>query len=229
MLFIVCMALPARSQQYLLYTPQPAPSGQKVSVDEGILVQEIEIKKGDTLYGLSRKFSGKGMYYPQILLFNSIKNPNLIYSGKKLRIPLLPDNTQTVTQHVEPPPTSQPHTELSPRALKKSKTDREETRRLKKKGAISVKQGSSPKPPAALAHPVQLPAADKNAASAPPPVAPASAGQKLFEAAVKSYRQDDCRTALELFDRYLADNPGSAQAAEANLFKADCYLKLSTQ
>lgn len=84
---IICMALPAWGQQYLLYAPQPVPSGQKASSQDGILVQEIEIQKGDTLYALSRKFSGHGMYFPQILLFNSIKNPNLIYPGNTLRIP----------------------------------------------------------------------------------------------------------------------------------------------
>ncbi len=53
--------------------------------------------------------------------------------------------------------------------------------------------------------------------------------QKLFETAVKAYRQDDCRTALELLDRYLADNSGSPLAADATLYKAECYLKLSVQ
>jgi TolA-binding protein len=56
-----------------------------------------------------------------------------------------------------------------------------------------------------------------------------TAGQKLFEAAVKAYRKDDCRTALELLDRYLAENSGSPLAADANLYKAECYLKLSAQ
>ena len=90
---IICMALPAWGEQYLLYTPQPVPSGQKAPQQEGVLVQEIEVQRGDTLYGLSRKFSGHGMYYPQILLFNSIKNPNLIYPGKNLKIPVSPNET----------------------------------------------------------------------------------------------------------------------------------------
>jgi len=53
--------------------------------------------------------------------------------------------------------------------------------------------------------------------------------QKLFETAVKAYRQDDCRTALELLDRYLADNSGAPLATGATLYKAACYLKLSVQ
>jgi outer membrane protein assembly factor BamD (BamD/ComL family) len=57
----------------------------------------------------------------------------------------------------------------------------------------------------------------------------AASGQKLFESAVKAYRQDDCHAALELLDRYLADHSGSPLAADATLYKADCYLKLSAQ
>lgn len=86
--FIICVALPAWGQQFLLYAPQPVSSGQKAPSQEGILVQEIEVKKGDTLYDLSHKFSGHGMYFPQILLFNSIKNPNLIYPGNILKVPV---------------------------------------------------------------------------------------------------------------------------------------------
>ncbi len=66
-------------------------------------------------------------------------------------------------------------------------------------------------------------------AGALPVPAAAPDAQKLFETAVKAYRQDDCRTALELLDRYLADNSGSPLAADATLYKAECYLKLSAQ
>lgn len=62
-----------------------------------------------------------------------------------------------------------------------------------------------------------------------PPATESVADQKLFESAVKAYRQDDYRTALELFDRYLANNSGSPLAADAGLYKAECYLKLSVQ
>ena len=54
-------------------------------------------------------------------------------------------------------------------------------------------------------------------------------GQQLFSQAVKAYRQDDFRTALDLFDRYLTANPGSPLAADASLYKAECYMKLSNQ
>lgn len=236
---VTCTALPAWGQQYLLYSPQPVPSGQRASSQDGILVQEIEIRKGDTLIGLSRKFSGRGMYFPQILLFNSIKNPNLIYAGSTLRIPLAQNETGNSNRIDTKPaktaapssparkstgssPVSSTSTEPSLSDLKTVDTDKNRTSRSKKKTAVHAKKDL----------PRQLPAG--TSASSQPKAAhiisaEASAGQKLFEAAIKAYRQDDCRTALELLDRFLAGHSGSPLAADANLYKAECYLKLSAQ
>jgi len=55
------------------------------------------------------------------------------------------------------------------------------------------------------------------------------AGQKLFEQAVKSYRLNDCKTAVHLFARFLAENTNSIFAADASLYNADCYLMLSRE
>lgn len=259
---IICMALPASGQQYLLYSPQPVASDQKASSQDGILVREIQIQKGDTLYKLSRKFSGRGMYYPQILLFNSIKNPDLIFTGNTLRVPITqkeaqdsepigikpPDAAQKpkssrgkrspraaaaqspTRQQTAASPASAPSTELSLSDLKTVGADRQRTTRLKRKSTVQEKRTPAQELPGAqpATLPQPLPAANTSAA-VPPPVGDANAGQKLFETAVKAYRQDDCRTALELLDRYLADNSGSPLAADANLYKAECYLKLSAQ
>ena len=81
--------LPAIGQQYYLYSPKAADSETRVNYsNREILVSEILVKKGDTLSGISKKYSGKGSYYPQILLFNSIRNPNLIRIGESIRVPL---------------------------------------------------------------------------------------------------------------------------------------------
>jgi LysM repeat protein len=255
---VICTAQPAWSLQNLLYTPQPVPTGQKVTVQDGILVQEIEIQKGDTLYALSRKFSGRGMYFPQILLFNSINNPNLIYAGNILKVPVTQNEThesgQTETKPSDssskPKPkasknkktpakreshssakrttgssVSSPSTDLSLSDLKTVSTEKNKPSRTKKKAPVRAKKVASQSSSPETAPSSQLPSAVTTSV----PVADADAGQKLFEAAVHAYRQDDCRTALELLDRYLADNPGSPLAADANLYKADCYLKLSAQ
>ena len=73
--------------------------------------------------------------------------------------------------------------------------------------------------PIAQAKPVPRPAADGAAASE----------QMQFEQAMKAYRKDEYRTALRLFDRFLAEHPSSPLAADASLYKAECYLKQSNQ
>lgn len=189
--FIISMSIPAWGQQFLLYSPQPVLSGQKSPTQEGIVVQEIEIQKGDTLFGLSRKFSGHGMYFPQILLFNNIKNPDLIYPGNILRIPVSHKET-VASENIDSKSTDAPR---------------------KPKSTVGIKT-------------VLQPEARTRIITSP---AGASSGQKLFEAAAKAYRQDDCRSALELLDRYLADYSGSALAADATLYKAECYMIMSAQ
>jgi TolA-binding protein len=73
------------------------------------------------------------------------------------------------------------------------------------------------------------PHAGQAAAAARPAAADGASGQKLFERAITAYRKDDCRTALELFDRFLSAHPSSPLAADATLYKAECYLKQSGQ
>lgn len=257
---ILCMALPAWGQQYLLYTPQPATSGQPEPSKDDILVKEIVIQKGDTLSALSRKFSGHGMYYPQILLFNSIKNPNLIYTGKMLRVPVARksalaaetgdagpgakprmtkgsvDKQSTVKAEEELPGDSAAASSVEPpaRDVKVAGTPKNKAKsgRKKKKGAAApaLKKTSQEVPSGVVSTATPSSQQPEQNAAAPSSTAPDNrSGQKLFEAAVKAYRLEDCRTALELFDRYLADNSGSPLAADATLYKAECYMKLSAQ
>lgn len=221
-----CLAPPAWGQKYLLYAPQPAPSGQKATAQVGILVQEIEIQKGDTLFDLSRKFSGHGMYFPQILLFNSIKNPNLIYAGKTLKVPVT-QNEAGDSDRI----TAKPASEVSkPRTVDKKKPAKADIRPSDSHSAAPV---SNPSTELSLGD-LKAKGKGKNRAARSKkktivPAAEATVGQELFEAAVKAYRNDDCRAALELFDRYLASNSASPLAADASLYKAECYLKMSAQ
>ena len=256
---VFCAAHSSWAQQYLLYAPQPAASVQKSPSQEGIIVQEIEVKKGDTLYGLSRKFSGHGMYFPQILLFNTIKNPNLIYPGNKLKVPVTQDDTIVKSTDSKPlgtphkakvpgdekapqktvsapaaeqpniaPPVPAQNAELSLNELKAAGSAKSSKIAPKKKTAIQARKKTPPESASVTNLSAPLPAS--HTPQAPPNRASdAASGQKLFEAAVKAYRIEDCRTALELLDRYLVDNSGSPLAADANLYKAECYLKLSSQ
>lgn len=81
------LASPSWGQDYL-YQPRPLSQDERPAADDGLLVREVQVKKGDTLSRISKRFSGRGAYYPQILLFNRIKNPNLIYPGDLLRVPV---------------------------------------------------------------------------------------------------------------------------------------------
>ena len=224
------------SQQYV-YSPTSVGAEGKSQGTDGILVQEVSVRKGDSLYKISRKFSGHGSYYPQILLFNDIKNPDKIYPGNVFKIPVprnsaseLGDTAPAKNVRAEMPAgeggapgsaaaasvPSLPAVAPAPAAVpsvipepKKVDVGRESKKRVaKEKVAAPVKKQ--------VIADKQHVAADAN-------------GQKLFEKGVKAYRQDDCKTALELFDRFLTENQTSPLAADASLYKAECYLKLSTQ
>ncbi|MCU7811714.1 MAG: peptidoglycan-binding protein LysM [Candidatus Thiodiazotropha sp. (ex Notomyrtea botanica)] len=53
-------------------------------------VEYYVIEKGDTLSAIAKRFLGKASDYPKIFDANRevIKDPNLIYPGQKIRIPL---------------------------------------------------------------------------------------------------------------------------------------------
>lgn len=53
-------------------------------------VEYYVIQSGDTLSGIAKQFLGNGSAYPKIFEANRevIKDPNLIYPGQKIRIPL---------------------------------------------------------------------------------------------------------------------------------------------
>lgn len=54
-------------------------------------VEYYTIQKGDTLSGIAMKFYGQTSAYPRIFEANRevIKDPNLIYPGQKIRIPMV--------------------------------------------------------------------------------------------------------------------------------------------
>ena len=88
-LLLLLLAVPATAAESdLIYRPEPVTGTFPSKPEEGILVRTITIKRGDTLSRLSKRYAGKGNYFPQILLFNRINDPNLIYTGDTLRVPV---------------------------------------------------------------------------------------------------------------------------------------------
>ncbi|MEM1435126.1 MAG: peptidoglycan-binding protein LysM [Pseudomonadota bacterium] len=75
-------------------TPSTAASAETPSVEfPGVLpgTRYYEIQKGDTLYAIAKEFYGNGMKYPEIFEANRevIEDPDKIYPGQKIRIPVL--------------------------------------------------------------------------------------------------------------------------------------------
>jgi len=62
-----------------------APEGS----DQWDATQYHEVKKGDTLWKIAEHYYGDGSLYPKIFEANrdTLKDPNLIKVGQKLRIP----------------------------------------------------------------------------------------------------------------------------------------------
>jgi len=265
---IFSFAVPVWGEQQYLYTPKPASPEEQGQGKEGILVREVPVEKGDTLSGISRRFSGHGSYYPQILLFNDVKNPNLIYAGSTLRVPVgkgLEAETPEArpapsarkkarrhagkkahravqatpsavlpSRHKERPATSKTPSgdqtmELSPSDLKRLDVGHEKKAGVRKKRAPEQHERVNVRTQKRKQTVVEERATGEAPGASSAPLPGEEAGQKLFAQAVKAYRQDDFRTALELFDRFLTGNPGSPLAADASLYKAECYLKLSNQ
>jgi len=80
---------PCSGEDFLLYTPKPAAGDQLPSApDQGVLVKRVTVKRGDTLKKLSREHAGVASWFPQVLLFNTIKNPDLIHTGDQLLVPV---------------------------------------------------------------------------------------------------------------------------------------------
>jgi LysM repeat protein len=263
LLLLSLIVPPVWGQQYFLYSPKPVtPEETKQPRDNSILVREVAVQKGDTLYRISHRFSGRGWYYPQILLFNDIKNPNLIHAGDTLKVPVTKGRSvdeeaaapkhrkkavgrkqkaarkqQTVSaapalkQPVETKPSTGQLSELSLSELKPAKKKRSaaqsrtsDVRKTSGREQRKEVSSASGKPVAAdeaktRAIPRQQGERPANGTSA--------AAQRLFEQAIKAYRQDDCRAALDLFDHFLVTYPTLPQAADASLYKAECYMKLS--
>jgi len=211
MMFCLLTGVSSGWGQQILYVPKALVAEEKIQKADGVLVQEVTVKKGDTLYGISRTFSGYGYYYPQILLFNDIKDPNKIYPGTIFKVPVSGSGVAGRSVSAVSRPATAGSFMKNPAGVQTKSVENKDTKTDKKHKTTA---------PAAS----QAKSAQQSATTVNP-----SSEQKLYERALKAYRQSDYRAALELFDRFLTDHPSSALAADASLYKAECYLKQSNQ
>lgn len=203
----------SRGEDFLLYTSKPAEGDQApASPDKGILVRSVTIKEGDTLADLSRKYLGRGSWFPQLIPFNSIKNPDLIHTGDKLLVPV---------------PAGQVASEKKVRPARKQARGKKHHGGLRAghRGVANVRAES------ALAKPE--PAARESftsnsvLAKMPPLQSVSSAEQEKYLQAKLTYLEGDYQTSLTLFTAFLRKFPNSTSSADASLFRADCLLHLS--
>lgn len=184
--FLFLVPAVAGAEGFVLFAPTRTSSDTPpASPAEGILTQKITVQRGDTLKKLSRRYSGRASYFPQILLFNRIPNPDRIRTGESLLVPV--SGTAVTTS-------SRRH--LSPAGSRHRPVSRRHRSALSTRTRVGK---TSPQPE----------------------------GTGIYRRAVAAYRRGDLRQAIGLFDRFIARHAGSPLAADAHLYRADCYLRLS--
>lgn len=187
---VLLAATPAMAEDFLLYTPKPAAGEQApTSPDQGVLVKRVTVKRGDTLSNLSRKHIGVADWFPQMLVFNSIKNPDLIHPGDKLLVPV----------PAGPAASAKKSAHIKKRHTEKRHTARRSYSRRKAAAGHSIPQMQSVTP----------------------------GEQASYRRAKQAYLNGEYRKALDLFSAFLRKYPHAGLAADASLYRADCFLRLS--
>lgn len=235
-------------EDFLLYTPKPAEKDQvPASPGEGILVRSITVKRGDTLSNISHKYIGRASWYPQVLLFNSIENPDLIYTGDKLLVPVPSEQAATEKKHlkvekhhgnrhraavrrkaVAKPEAAQPET-VNPELVRPQTVKRKPAKQVAVPRESTKPEATRPvtvKPEAVRQMPV--PSEVSRATRPKSQVRPiATDEQGSYQQAKLAYLKGDYQTALELFTQFRSKYPNSTFSADVALYQADCLLHLS--
>jgi TolA-binding protein len=173
------------AEEYHLYKPERVQSQHIPAPGEGVLTRTITIQKGDTLSKLSHRYSGRSAFFPQILLFNQIKNPDLIYAGAQLQVPLSQQAAKSAPEKEKP---------------------------------VAVRKRKHATHKSSVRHEKQAP---------PAPTASGTAGARLYKRGARAFEARHYRQAIDIFDEFLKAYPNSPNAADATLYRAECYENLS--
>jgi len=216
-------------EDLLLYTPKPAEGDRApASPDQGILVRSITVKRGDTLADLSHKYIGRSSWYPQVLLFNDIKNPDLIITGDKLLVPVPSGQSAASESKVAP-------------EVKHAKAKKRHGAHRAKKHHEAAAKPDTVKPATAAPESAKPEIAKPEGARRRISKAGASrtkrthvrsastAEQESFLQAKLAYISGDYQKSLTLFSGFLRKFPKSTSSADAALYRADCLMHLSAQ
>lgn len=210
-LLVSLLPLPVESSEYLLFSPGPLEGELLVPQrGKGVLVRRITIKPGDTLSSISQDFSGRSSYFPQILLFNDIRNPDLILAGRELIVPVSKQSALSKTSTSE--------NKLSP-AVKKSSLAKPKPAGVTGDKSNSGTEKSQRRSAGKMAPKIQEPTGAQSNKKE----------QDAYSTAISAYRREEYKQSLSLFSRFLAMYPSSSLAADASLYKAECLFKLSGQ
>ena len=221
-----------KRQRKSLVKKKIALKNDQIRVKDGVAYREIIVQKGDSLFSISRKFSREGASYAEILSLNAIKHPDLIHVGDIIKVPLAAGRAGSKESSAQPPGPGEPELLKEPSASQPAGAPMSLPSLTFPKPAYAATPQTQPvagapsEAPRAAEHPVP---AQTDQGQAPTVSRNTLSGQKLFEQAVKSYRQNDCQAAIQLFARFLAENTNSIFAPDASMYNADCYLKLSGQ
>jgi len=176
---------PCSGEEFLLYAPKPVSGDQlPTAPNQGVLVKRIIVKRGDTLKKLSRMHTGVASWFPQLLLFNTIKNPDLIQTGDQLLVPV-----------------------RAGQAAAGQGSQKVEKRHASRRSSLRPKRAAGP-----LTQETQV-------------VKPGE--MESYQRAQQAYLDHDYQKALDRFSSFLRKFPRSRFAADASLYRADCYLRLS--
>jgi nucleoid-associated protein YgaU len=77
---VVRKPVPARVK-----TPESLTPGKPLSTPSESVVYKV--KKGDTLYKITERYTGDGWNYPKVARENKIPNPDLIFPDQKIKVP----------------------------------------------------------------------------------------------------------------------------------------------
>ena len=208
-------------EDFLLYTPKPA-EGEKApaSPDQGVLVRSVTVKRGDTLANLSRKYIGRGSWFPQVLVFNTIKNPDLILTGDKLLIPVPAGQEAAAEQKAAP---ERKH------ARGKKHHGGKRAHRGVAKQEPAEQAATSPEAPRHESHKHKIGMSRSARLKHARLRGTTSGEQENYLQAKLVYLSGDYQKSLDLFTDFLRKYPNSSSSADAALYRADCLLHLSGQ